>query len=185
MEEMRMNVGERSTGIRIVPYDEQWEFEFLLLQQVLSNSLGELVKCFEHVGSTSVKGLAAKPIIDLDLVINANDEFEKVSLKLQDLGYLYEGNLGIEGREAFARKDEFVPWGVDQTHWLEHHLYVCTKDSAELHRHLTFRNYLREHPEVASSYEHLKISLAKKSTSRSEYMEAKGEFIRGILELAN
>lgn len=112
---MRMNVGERPTGIRIVPYDEQWEFEFLLLQQVLSNSLGELVKCIEHVGSTSVKGLAAKPIIDLDLVINANDDFEKVSLKLQDLGYLYEGNLGIEGREAFARKDEFVPWGRSNT----------------------------------------------------------------------
>ena len=104
MEEMRMNVGERSTGIRIVPYDEQWEFEFLLLQQVLSNSLGELVKCFEHVGSTSVKGLAAKPIIDLDLVINANDEFEKVSLKLQDLGYLYEGNLGIEEEKPLPER---------------------------------------------------------------------------------
>ncbi|MFX3675181.1 MAG: GrpB family protein [Paenisporosarcina sp.] len=68
---------------------------------------------------------------------------------------------------------------------MEHHLYVCTKDNQELHRHLTFRNYLRSHPEVARDYEQLKMYLAQNAKFRLDYTEAKSDFINKILKSAN
>lgn len=174
---------ENISSIRIVPYDKKWEKEFLLLSEVLKNTLRDLVLSIEHVGSTSVKGLGAKPIIDLDIVINDELIFREISDKLHRIGYIHEGNKGIEGREAFARKNDSVPWIDDKSCWIEHHLYVCTKDNKELLRHLKFRNYLREHPEVAKEYEQLKIFLAKNSKSRLEYTEEKSDFINQILDL--
>jgi GrpB-like predicted nucleotidyltransferase (UPF0157 family) len=179
-----MNIGDHKnpSGIRIVPYDEQWEKEFLLLKQVFVKTLGELILCIEHVGSTSIKGLGAKPIIDIDIVINDKFIFSEVSDKLNNIGYIHEGDLGIEGREAFARKDTNVPWDNKTKRWMDHHLYVCTKDSIELQRHLKFRNYLQGHPKKAREYEQLKIILAKNAKSRVDYTEAKSEFINKILE---
>lgn len=171
------------SGIIIVPYDEQWESEFLLLKRVLTDSLGELILRIEHVGSTSIKGMGAKPILDIDVVINDEFIFSEVVGKLYEIGYIHRGDLGIKGREAFACKDSNVPWGESIRQWMEHHLYVCTKDNEELHRHLKFRNYLRGHLEVANEYEQLKIHLAKNAKSRLEYTEAKSEFINKILEL--
>lgn len=182
-----MDIGEHKnrSGIRIVPYDEQWEKEFLLLKQALTNTLGELILCIEHVGSTSIKGLGAKPIIDIDIVINDKFIFSEVSDKLNNIGYIHEGDLGIQGREAFAREDTNVPWEDNTKRWMEHHLYVCTKDNKELQRHLKFRNYLQKHPEVAGEYEQLKIFSAQNAKSRLEYTEAKSEFINKILKLTN
>ena len=172
------------SGIYIVPFEERWASEFFLLNQVISEALGDLILHIEHVGSTSVKGLGAKPIIDLDVVINDKSIFSKVAEKLNGLGYIHKGDLGIEGREAFACTDIHVPWGENEKQWMEHHLYVCSKDNEELHRHLTFRNYLRKHPEVADDYEKLKMDVAKISKSRLEYTEAKTEFINHVLDLA-
>jgi GrpB-like predicted nucleotidyltransferase (UPF0157 family) len=171
------------SGIIIVPYDERWESEFLLLKRVLTNALGKLILRIEHVGSTSIKGLGAKPILDIDVVINDDFIFSEVANKLNEIGYLHKGDLGIEGREPFGCKDANVPWGENIRQWMEHHLYVCTKDNQELHRHLKFRNYLRGHFEVAREYDQLKVHLAKNSKSRLEYTEAKSEFINKILEL--
>lgn len=175
---------EQLTGIIIEPYQERWESEFLLLKQVLTDVLGELIVGIEHVGSTSVKGLGAKPILDLDIVIVDKSIFRKVLEKLTEIGYIHKGDQGIEGREVFKREDIHVPRGINSKHWMEHHLYVCTKDNKELHRHLTFRDYLRSHTEVANEYEKLKMHLAKTAKSREEYTEAKTEFIHHILDLA-
>ena len=172
------------SGIYIVPFEERWASEFNSLNQVISDALGDLIQHIEHVGSTSVKGLAAKPIIDLDVVIKDRSFFSKVAEKLHELGYIHKGDLGIEGREAFGRTDIHVPWGENARQWMEHHLYVCTKDNEELHRHVTFRNYLISHPDVASEYEQLKLHLAKTARSREEYTEAKTEFINRVLDLA-
>ncbi len=87
-------------------------------------------------------GLAAKPIIDIDIVID--DNFDEVKSLLEEIGYCHEGDLGIPGRDAF--KYEGKP------HVMMHHLYVCKRDNEELQRHITFRNYLREHPDVRDRY---------------------------------
>ena len=86
-----------------------------------------------------MEGLAAKPIIDIDVVVKL-DNMQKVIRALECIGYIHEGNLGIEGREAFAYEGK--------EHLQTHHLYVCPEDSEELKRHLIFRDYLRAHQDV-------------------------------------
>lgn len=172
---------ENPSGIEIVAYDEKWEKAFSLLENVLVNALGDLILCIEHVGSTAVKGLGAKPIIDLDIVIENDQLLPNIIQQLSRLGYIHEGDLGIKGRDAFARQDRFVPWSETGEQWIAHHLYVCSKDNEELKRHLAFRNFLREHPKVAAEYELLKRNLAKNAKTRAAYTEGKSAFVERIL----
>lgn len=170
------------SGIRIEDYNPEWSIIFRDLKGVLEVELVDLLLSIEHVGSTSVNNLSAKPIIDLDLVIDNRNMLPKVTQKLEKLGYYHEGNLGVEGREAFGRKDHFTPWQKEKRIWMEHHLYVCCKDNKELARHLAFRNYLRNHPEAAKEYGRLKKELANTANDRVSYAEGKGGFINKILE---
>ena len=173
-----------SNKIEIEVYNPQWEKIFLNLKSVLCKEISELVIAIEHVGSTSVKGLGAKPILDIDIVIKDYSVFPRVIQGLEKLGYFHQGNLGIEEREAFGRKDNFVPWGEKETSWMEHHLYVCPQESKELFRHLAFRDYLRNHPKLAEEYEQIKRGLAKTAIDRECYTLGKSEFVEKILEKA-
>lgn len=78
-----------------------------------------------------------------------------------------------------------VPWNRRNTDWIEHHLYVCNKDSSELARHLAFRDYLRNNSEAVAEYEQLKNNLAKTAKDRTTYTEGKTKFVKKILEKAN
>ncbi|MCR5085990.1 MAG: GrpB family protein [Lachnospiraceae bacterium] len=132
----------------VCPYDEGWAQDFSRIQGELSDALGGLALRIEHVGSTSVRGLSAKPIIDIDVVIADATKLEPTVAALANIGYVHEGNGGIVGREVF---------GYDgKEHLRKHHLYVCTEDSPELRRHLTFRDYLRAHPEAVAEYSRVK-----------------------------
>ena len=125
--------------ITVMPYDVKWEEDYKTLREVILRSLGNLAIRIEHIGSTSVRGMSAKPIIDMDVVINDRKD-------LND--YVYEGDLGIADREAFAYKGEAeLP---------EHHLYVCPEDSPELRKHTAFRDYLRTNPDAAREYSRIK-----------------------------
>src|SRR5690606_16800107 len=119
----------------------------------------------------------AKPIIDLDIIIEGKEQLAQVVKGLGKLGYYHQGDLGIEDRQAFGRNNQYVPADGNNSIWIEHHLYVCTKDSKELQRHLTFRNYLRKNKEAAAEYENLKKELAKTVPDRETYTEEKSEFI--------
>ena len=132
----------------VLPYDEQWKQDFLMIREELASALGQLALRIEHVGSTSVEGLSAKPIIDIDVVIKDYSVFEEVVSALGTIGYRHEGDLGIAGREAFKYD------GKD--HLKKHHLYVCTEDSPELKRHISFRDYLRIHPDAVLEYSSIK-----------------------------
>ncbi|MCR5722501.1 MAG: GrpB family protein [Lachnospiraceae bacterium] len=132
----------------VMPYDEHWKQDFLMIKKELTSVLGQLAMRIEHVGSTSVEGLSAKPIIDIDVVIKDYTVLEEVVSALGAIGYRHEGNLGIAGREAFKYE------GKD--HLREHHLYVCPEDSPELKRHIAFRDYLRTHPDAVREYSHIK-----------------------------
>ncbi|KFM99387.1 grpB family protein [Bacillus clarus] len=136
----------------------------------------------EHVGSTSVKGLASKPMLDIDVVIEKYELFPKVVKTLEKIGYFHQEEWSFKGREAFGRKDKFVPWNGKSTVWMEYHLYVCDKNSEELRRHLAFRDYLREQPNATMEYGQLKRELAKTVKDRASYSLGKTEFIKGVLE---
>ncbi|GAB6440123.1 MULTISPECIES: GrpB family protein [Bacillus] len=171
--------------ITIEEYNTKWESEFNKLQTLINDVMDDSILSIEHVGSTSIKGLAAKPILDIDIVIEDYGFFPKVVTKLEAIGYYHQAEWSYKGREAFGRKDAFVPWDGESTDWMEHHLYVCDKESEELRRHIAFRDYLREHEDVAVEYGHLKEELESHSKSRKSYSEGKTEFITNILEKIN
>lgn len=126
-------------------------------------------------GSTSVPGLAAKPILDIDVIAGSHEGVQLAIERLAGIGYIHRGNLGIDGRETFRAT-------VNEP---AHNLYVCHEGSAALRDHLTFRDYLRTHPETAEIYADLKRTLARQFPEDVErYAVAKTDFIPGILEVA-
>jgi len=146
-----------------------------MLRDRIAESLEGLPSTIEHVGSTSVPGAAAKPIIDIDLVVESPMSVFKATELLGRSGYRHLGDLGIKGREAFES-----PSGLP-----EHHLYVVVVGSSEYTRHLRFRDYMRSHPAEVRRYSKLKRSLAKKyRDDREGCTEAKTEFIEEMLRRA-
>jgi len=157
----------------VLPYDETWKKGFLKIEAELKDALQGLALRIEHVGSTSVEGLSAKPIIDIDIVIKDYSVFEGVVLALDKIGYRHEGNLGIVGREAFKYDGK--------EHLQKHHLYVCTEDSEELKRHIAFRDYLRSHPEAVKEYGQVKEEGARRYPyDIDKYIEYKSPVIEKI-----
>lgn len=132
----------------VLPYDAHWEQNFSQIKDEIQETLGSLALRIEHVGSTSVRGLSAKPIIDIDVVIKDYSVFDAVATALAGIGYQHEGDLGIAAREAFKYDGK--------EHLQKHHLYVCPQDSPELKRHLAFRDYLRTDPEAVREYSRIK-----------------------------
>ena len=128
----------------VVPYDRAWKSAFDAIRAEIEAALGDRILSVEHVGSTSVEGMSAKPIIDIDVVIRDYSVFAEVVRRLAAIGYIHEGDLGIKDREAFKY--------TDKPHLQLHHLYICPQASEELHRHITFRDYLRSHPEAVQKY---------------------------------
>jgi len=134
----------KTKRVVVLPYDAKWKSDFENIRQEIENAIGDLIVVVEHVGSTSVDGLSAKPCIDIDVVIKDYSVFDDVVDKLKSIGYIHEGNLGIEDREAFKY--------LDKPHLQTHHLYVCPQQSKELNRHITFRDFLRKTPEAVKKY---------------------------------
>ena len=137
----------------MLPYDSAWKAAFEEIRKEIEQAAGDLIVDVEHVGSTSVEGMSAKPCIDLDVVIPDHTVFDAVADRLKAIGYFHEGDLGIKGREAFRYSGK--------PHLMTHHLYVCPRDSGELHRHVTFRNFLRRHPEAVKQYSTVKETAAR------------------------
>ncbi len=116
----------------LYPYDSEWKKWFLDLKHVLEN--GITIKDFKihHVGSTSITGMIAKPIIDIDIEIPDYSFLETIDSDLHRIGYLNNGDQGIKDRIAFKRIDDVVPYCSPKRKWINHHLYVCPSFSEEL-----------------------------------------------------
>ena len=142
-----------SASVTVVPYDPAWKSAFCEIKKELESAIGDLVIGIEHVGSTSVEGMAAKPCIDVDVIIQDNSVLDSVIKRLEKIGYIHEGNLGIPDREAFQY--------FNKPHLQKHHLYVCPMQSQELYHHITFRDFLRNNPDAAKAY-----SAAKETAAR-------------------
>ena len=111
----------RTAKVVVLPYDRTWKSDFEEIKTEIENVIGDFIIGIEHVGSTSVEGMSAKPCIDLDVIIKDYSVFDTVVSKLKTIGYIHEGNLGIKDREAFKYSDK--------PHLKTHHLYVCPQYS--------------------------------------------------------
>jgi GrpB-like predicted nucleotidyltransferase (UPF0157 family) len=165
------------------PHDIRWSREFADLRAVYAEALGPLALRIEHVGSTAVPDLLAKPILDIDIVIPGYETFPQVVAKLEQLGYFHNGDQGIPEREAFKLKDEFAPYVSPPRKWMTHHLYVCPEHGRELRCHLAFRDALRDSARLRREYEELKLSIAGRSSGdRETYARIKDQECRKFID---
>ena len=171
-----------NVGIIIQEYSPTWAATFEQLRSVYLRHLVDLVLDVQHVGSTAVPGLAAKPIIDIDLIISQREHLDNVVEKLRLLGYDHLGDLGIKDREAFRPRSNKVPFNDNYAAWPKHHLYVCPAESDALLNHITFRDFLRNNPLRAKEYGDLKKRLALEDPHDiNRYVERKTPFITKTL----
>lgn len=133
----------------------------------------------EHVGSTSVEGMWAKPILDIDIIVKNEKDSKKVIEYLTNVDYTHVGNYGVEGREAFSYKE-------DNKHitWMAHHLYVCMDGCENLRNHLLLRNHLRKNKSAIESYSKIKQELEVKFPDDIDaYVDGKTDLITKFLKL--
>ncbi|MCG3140126.1 MAG: hypothetical protein HDKAJFGB_01124 [Anaerolineae bacterium] len=159
-----------SEPIVVLPYDPQWAVQFKAEREMILSAFDELRAEVEHIGSTSVVGLAAKPILDLAIIVESAEDALRAITPLVRMGYTCFGEAEVAGRVYFDRR-AFEPCHI--------HLYV--RGNPEIERHFGFRDYLRAHRDAAQEYAELKYALAEKfRNDRPAYTEAKTPFIREI-----
>jgi GrpB-like predicted nucleotidyltransferase (UPF0157 family) len=162
--------------LAITPYDQDWPRRFDAEAETLGAALGSLAVHIEHVGSTSIFGLAAKPIIDIQISVASLERLETFATPLASVGYVHvpDPDPGFERAYPHFRKPVV---GV-----ATRHVHLCVSGSEMERRHLAFRDYLRDHVDTAKQYASLKRDLAEASglngrEARLRYTAAKGPFI--------
>lgn len=162
--------------VKVVPYTYQWREEYEKEEGLLKSAIGKYALDIQHVGSTSIEGLDAKPIIDIAVGVESLDKVNYFKGALEQIGYEYRDNAGIEGRIMFAKGSEDL-----RTHYL--HIEVIHGPLWE--NHIYFRDYLCLHKEYIKEYSNLKKAVAIKfQEDRGSYTKEKDRFITAVLEKA-
>jgi GrpB-like predicted nucleotidyltransferase (UPF0157 family) len=168
--------------IEIVDHNPVWQEQFASLKEVFLQHLAAFIISVEHVGSTAVPRLHAKPILDIDLVVADENRLHEVIPILAKLGYAFSGDQGIKDRYAFAADAPYAPFTEERKIWPKHHLYCCIEGSISLKNHLILRDALINSPALAREYGILKRQLAQKYPfDIGAYVEGKTGFISKIL----
>jgi GrpB-like predicted nucleotidyltransferase (UPF0157 family) len=169
-------LGLEKGAIKLSPHREEWHELFAAEAARLNAAAGKHLLAVEHVGSTAVCGIAAKPIIDIALAVREIADVKQIIEPFENLSYVYLGEYGIPNRHYFRKGSTFRT----------HHLHVVRLESDFWRNHLLFRDYLRAHPQIAAQYENLKRELAQTHReNREAYTEGKTEFIKNVLKAAN
>lgn len=159
------------TKVFVGPYDPNWADAFTAEARRIRSALGETAVAVHHIGSTAIPGIYAKPIIDILLVVSDLESLDLASSALMQLGYEGKGEFGIPERRYFRK---ISPEGVRT-----HQIHAFKRGSAEVRRHLAFRDYMIAHPAVAESYGRLKQQLAAAFPNNIEaYIEGKNSFVK-------
>jgi GrpB-like predicted nucleotidyltransferase (UPF0157 family) len=155
----------------VVPHDPSWVAAFGKAAGEATPAFGNNLLAIHHIGSTSIPGIHAKPIIDMLAVVSDIALVDRCNDGLARLGYIAKGEFGILGRRSFYRNSD--------TGVRTHQIHTFEKDSSGVNRHLAFRDFLVAHPEIASSYSDLKRRLVEAHSDDIEaYMDGKDAFIK-------
>ena len=158
--------------IEVVPYDPAWPARFEAEAAAIRTALGDTLVGIEHIGSTSVPGLAAKPIIDMIPLVRDVTELDRKIGAMAAIGYTPRGEYGLPGRRYFRK-------GSAYARVIHAHAYQI--DDPEAERHLAFRDYLRTHPEAVVAYDALKRKLAQRHPHDIvAYMDGKDGLIKQL-----
>jgi GrpB-like predicted nucleotidyltransferase (UPF0157 family) len=162
--------------IVVVPYDTAWAELYKAEAEKLRAVFGSLLVEIHHIGSTSIPGLAAKPVIDILPLVTEIDPVDALNDDMTALGYIAKGEAGISGRRFFIKPSE-----SERTH----HVHTFQVDDPEGTRHLAFRAYLIAHPDLIAEYAALKIKLAEQFPDDIYgYMDGKDSWIKGVEQKA-
>jgi GrpB-like predicted nucleotidyltransferase (UPF0157 family) len=157
--------------IVVVPHDSSWRTEFEKESAHILQTLGDLVTRLYHIGSTSIPGIHAKPIIDFLMEVENIDALDARNSDMENLGYEVKGEFGIPGRRYFRKNNA---QGIRT-----HQVHAFAAGSPEIKRHLAFRDYMIAHPTEAQMYSKLKQELAQRFPDDiHQYMEGKDPFIK-------
>ena len=167
--------GPEKRNIRIVDYDPRWTAKFLTHADAIAKALGDAAVGIEHIGSTSVTGLAAKPIIDILLIVRQSQDEASYLPILEAAGYILR-----------VREPEFHEHRMLRTPERDVHVHVYSQGCPEIERYLTFRNRMRNNTDDRQLYERIKRRLAAEDWSdMNAYADAKSEVIEGIIAAAH
>ncbi len=157
--------------VEISPYNEQWTLMFEKEATKLREIFSLQIVAIHHIGSTSVRGLVAKPIIDIMPVVKDITLIDEYNGAMEDVGYEPKGENEISGRRYFEKG------GNNRTH----HVHIYQYGSLEIERHLAFRDYLLTHPDSIKAYGELKEQLARQFPYDIEsYIAGKERFVSDI-----
>lgn len=161
-------------------YTSKWIKDFEDIKGELEIALDGIEYTIEHVGSTAVPHLDAKPIIDVDIIYSQLSDFEKIREKLGKLGYYHNGNQGIQHRDVFKRNGALTNQILDT---IRHHLYACPVGSKALERHILSRDFLRKNDWARVQYQQMKYELAEKANQdRKLYATLKEQNINAFID---
>ncbi|SDL84320.1 GrpB family protein [Sediminibacillus halophilus] len=162
-------------NVEVVPYNDQWPKLFLKEAAAIKEIFGDELIDVHHIGSTSVPGLAAKPIIDIMPVVRKIENVDKYNQQIAAIGYEGKGEFGIPGRRYFRKGGENR----------SHHVHIFQQRDKGVNRHLAFRDFLREHPNIARKYGAKKQELAAQFPSDIEaYRNGKDQLVQEIEQKA-
>jgi GrpB-like predicted nucleotidyltransferase (UPF0157 family) len=162
--------------IEVLPYDDQWRTWFAEVSVRLRHALGDVALRIDHIGSTSVPGLAAKPVLDIQISVADLDPSDPFRIPLTGLGYVFHTDNTDLAKRYFRE-----PPGTRRTH-----IHVRRAGSFQEQTNLLFRDYLRTHPDAAAEYAALKHKLADQfRDDRIAYTESKGDFVWSVLRRAD
>lgn len=159
----------------LIPYQPDWKDKFGIENVKIKEIFGDKAMAVEHIGSTSILGLSAKPIIDIAVLIEKREDGDSFIEPVEKLGYKYD-KLNSSGERHFFRKGNPT----------EFHLSIAYQDKGNFwERQILFRDYLRNHPDSRDEYQTLKENLLKNDpTGKDTYLSGKSEFVSKVLELA-
>ena len=162
--------------ISLVPHTTLWKQQFEQDKDMILKYVQPLDPQIEHIGSTAIPDIPAKPILDIGIGVETKKHAEIITQALVSLGYDYKGEYGIAGRYYFTK---------GRPEKRTHHIHMFIKKHPEWEKHLRFRDYMLSHPDAAKEYGQLKLALWRDpKITRADYPDAKGPFIRKILDKA-
>ena len=176
-----MKLGLKSNVVELADHEPQWEIIAAQTIEKLWSIFGPTAKDIQHIGSTAIKNIKAKPMIDIAVAVDDFEEFESLIPELEFNGFSYRGWFLIERIYVLNMYEELKSGDKICTH----HIHIVKTGSRDWNDHINFRDYLNTHPSVANTYEAIKVELSCKKPydeGRKKYNDAKNSFIKQTLK---
>ena len=164
-------LGLKRGELRVSSYREEWKTLFEIEKRDIEEAIGDYIEEIQHVGSTSIPGMSAKPILDIAIAVKDFEEARICINPLCDMGYTFRGENGIPRRHYFLKGEPCT-----------HHIHMLEKNSEEWERLILFRDYLRSNQNIAEEYNQLKRNLSERlQGDREAYQAAKSDFVETVI----